>query len=371
MRKRLRAVCGALVPGLLLALLFCCPAAAMTGVREGLRLWADVVLPALLPFFVVTSLLHSCGALAAVSPLLRPVCRLLRLPDGLGGLLLASWISGAPNGARLLEPHLQDGSVTPAQAARFVSAATVTSPLFLIGTVGAYLGSPALGALIYGIHLLCAICNGALWRGLGGRETARSDAVFRTDERVSPLLALPGALRSACLSVLFVGAAIAFFSALTAALEALGLADALGRVLRFALPADAVQPLLEGFFEISRGAAQTAQAALPLPLRLSMLCGLSAFGGLSVLCQAQVFLGGRVSFAAYFAQRMTHAALSFAVMRGFCLLLGGVLPAFSPVESAVLMLPQQAYSLPILAACAVFSLVPWGRFLREKRVQGR
>lgn len=366
-RKWLRAS----APGLLLALLLCCPAAAMAGVREGLRLWADAVLPALLPFFVVTSLLHACGALDALAPLLRPVCRLLRLPDGLGGLLLASWISGAPNGARLLETHIKEGSVTSAQAARFVSAATVTSPLFLIGTVGASLGSPALGALVYGIHLLCAICNGALWRGLGVRENARSNAWIRADADVSPLLALPGALRSACLSVLFVGAAIAFFSALTAALKAVGAVDALVRVLRFALPSDAIQPLLSGFFEISQGAVQTVGAALPLSLRLSMLCGLAAFGGLSVLCQAQVFLARRVRVSVYIAQRLTHAALSFGAMRAFCLLFGGVLPAFSPVGSAVFLMPRQAYSVPILAVCAVFSVMPWGHFLRKKGALGK
>lgn len=359
------------VPGLLLALLFCWPDAAMQGVREGLRLWADAVLPALLPFFVATSMLHSCGALDALGPLMRPICRLLRLPEGLGGVLLAAWISGAPNGARLLEKHLEAGSITDSQAARFASAATVTSPLFLIGTVGAGLGSAALGALVYGIHLLCAICNGVLWRGFGGRDSGRNGAVLRADAYDSPLLALPGALRSACLSVLFVGAAIAFFSALTGVLEALGAVDALGRVLLFAMPSEAIQPLISGFFEISRGAVQTVQAGLSLPLRLSMLCGLAAFGGLSVLCQAQVFLGGRVRFSVYFAQRLTHAALSFGVMRGFCLLFGGVLPAFSPLESAVFWVPKQAFSVPILVICGMFSIAPWGYFLRKGGTFGK
>lgn len=98
MRQRLRTLWGTLVPGLLLTLLFCTPAATMQGARDGLRLWADAVLPALLPFFVVTTLLSDCGALRAAGPLLRPVCRLLRLPDALGGALLAAWLSGAPNG---------------------------------------------------------------------------------------------------------------------------------------------------------------------------------------------------------------------------------------------------------------------------------
>ena len=49
-------------PGLLLALLFLFPQAAMQGVKDGLLLWTQAVLPALLPFFVVTSLLQSAPA---------------------------------------------------------------------------------------------------------------------------------------------------------------------------------------------------------------------------------------------------------------------------------------------------------------------
>ena len=59
-------------PGLLLALLFLFPQAAMQGVKDGLLLWTQAVLPALLPFFVVTSLLQSSGALDLLSPLAAP-----------------------------------------------------------------------------------------------------------------------------------------------------------------------------------------------------------------------------------------------------------------------------------------------------------
>ena len=65
-------------PGLLLALLFLFPQAAMQGVKDGLLLWTQAVLPALLPFFVVTSLLQSSGALDLLSPLAAPLCRLFR-----------------------------------------------------------------------------------------------------------------------------------------------------------------------------------------------------------------------------------------------------------------------------------------------------
>lgn len=356
MFHRIQRAVYALLPGLLLALLMLFPTASIAGVTRGLALWANAVLPALLPFFVVTTLLQRCGALYAISPLLRPLCRLFRIPDFCGGLLIAAWLSGAPNGARLLQEPIANGTLTQDQAARFVSAATVTSPLFLIGISASYLGSPMPGLLIYGIHFLCALCNGLLWRRFG-RDELHLSAPQKPPTALSPLSALPDALRAGCRSALLVGAAIAFFSSVTAVIQASGFQSALTRVLLFALPADAVAPLLSGFFEISQGAADVCQSALPLPLRASMLCALCAFGGLSVLCQAQAFLSGKVRFSLYFCQRITHAALSFAVCRGIFLLFGSAIPVFSVSSAATQMTPSHIHSIPVLLLCCAYSLL--------------
>ena len=123
-------------PGLLLALLFLFPQAAMQGVKDGLLLWTQAVLPALLPFFVVTSLLQSSGALDLLSPLAAPLCRLFRLPKRAGGILLAGWLSGAPNGARLASALCAEGSLPPDACARLTAVCTVTGPLFLVGAAG-------------------------------------------------------------------------------------------------------------------------------------------------------------------------------------------------------------------------------------------
>lgn len=324
---RWRASLFGLVPGLLLALLFLFPQAAMQGAWEGLVLWAQAVLPALLPFFVVTLLLQSGGALDALSPLFAPFCRLFRLPKRAGGVLLAGWLSGAPNGARLASVLCEEGSLRPDACARLTAVCTVTGPLFLVGAVGGWLGSPARGALLFAVQLVGAVLNGLLWRNYGAPVAESSNLPLSSPE--SPLRALPDALRQSSLSLLFIGAAIALFSSLSAVLDAAGIIGALERVLLWAIPREAVRPLLCGFLEVSGGCRQTAQAALSLPLRLSLLCALASFGGLSVLCQAQVFLKNHVRPAVYFCQRVTHAALSFALCRAVCLLPLQALPVFS------------------------------------------
>lgn len=106
MRQWLRKLVQGLVLGALLALLFLYPQAAMQGVREGLSLWANAVLPALLPFFVLTSLLLEGGMLRLLAPLAAPLCRLFRIPREAGGVLLSGGSPARPT-ARGWPPRLQ------------------------------------------------------------------------------------------------------------------------------------------------------------------------------------------------------------------------------------------------------------------------
>lgn len=370
MPESIKKTLNALILGGLLALLFVVPGAAMQGVRQGASLWADAVLPALLPFFVVTSLLQESGTLYALGPLLTPLLFLYRLPKHVGGLLLAGWLSGAPNGARMIGPLIESGDVTSAEAARFLSAATVTSPLFLIGTVGLYLGSPALGALIYGIHLVCALFNGILWCNYGDKRVSKPSK--RAHGNASIFTALPNILKNSCLSVLFIGGTIAVFSGLTAVLTEVGFVSAIEKTLMFLLPAQSISPLIAGFFEVSNGCRLAAMSTLSLPVRLSILCALTSFGGISVMCQAQVFLSGAVKVSVYIAQRLTHALLSFCACRALFLWFGSSLPVFAISNPVYLPHDLHPYALPALMVCFVFSLLPWGRMIhRLQNTQGR
>ena len=347
-----RAIFRIFLPVLLLTLLFIAPQAAMDGVRSGAMLWADSVLPALLPFYVATHLLQQCGGLDLISPLMRPFCRLLHLPDKFGGLLFAGWLSGTPNGARLLSQVCEEESICTRLCACF----TLTSPMFLIGTTGQLLGSTALGALVYGIHLFAAICTGLLWRNYGSSQLSLSTAAASCTSE-SALSALPEALRSSSLSMLFIGGTIVFFSALTSILKQLGLIGALESILHSILPQDAVSALVAGFFEVTQGAVLAARGRISLPLRLSLLCAFAAFGGISTLCQAKVFLQNRVRASVYFLQRLTHAVFSFFLCRAVCLFFDGALPVSLPPIAAPVYVPSAALRL-IPALCILFSLFP-------------
>ena len=149
-------------------------------------------------------------------------------------------------------------------------------------------------------------------------------------------------------------------------LTALGAVEALQRTLLFLLPPEAVPALLAGALEVSSGCRLAASCALSLPVRASMLCALCAFGGLSVFCQAQVFLDGLAPVRTYLLGRVTHAGLSFALCRAVFLFFGASLPTFAAQGAAASLAPANPLAVPALLLCLGFSLLPWRRLLRPR-----
>ena len=83
MKRKLALFACALVCALLIAF----NPDAMAAAQEGYALWRDSVLPALLPFFVCTSLMRQMGALQS---------------GNTAALFALAFISGAPGGAPVL-----------------------------------------------------------------------------------------------------------------------------------------------------------------------------------------------------------------------------------------------------------------------------
>ena len=117
---------------------------------EAFALWWSSVLPALFPFYLCTSLLLRSGAAQSLVRLLRPVSRLLCLPQGVLPCLLLGGVAGYPTGARLC---------ASLGAAQYGARCSLCSPMFLIALVGGGLlrgggSAPLLCLAHYGAALL-------------------------------------------------------------------------------------------------------------------------------------------------------------------------------------------------------------------------
>ena len=97
-------------------------AAAAEAVRRGVTLCLTSVIPALFPFFAVSSLLVSLGAGDAARVLERPFRALFRCGGAGAAAFLLGMIGGYPVGAATVASLVRQGDVSPAEGRRLLAA---------------------------------------------------------------------------------------------------------------------------------------------------------------------------------------------------------------------------------------------------------
>ncbi|MBX5477065.1 MAG: sporulation integral membrane protein YlbJ [Clostridia bacterium] len=311
------------------------PDLAFRSAVQGLKVWWDVIFPALLPFFIGGQILMGLGVVAFLGVLMEPFMRPLFGVPGAGAFVLAMGLnSGYPLGASLTADLRRQGRITPTEATRLVSFSNTADPLFMAGAVAVgMLGQPLLAGVIMEAHYLGAILMGILLKFLyrpGQDQTPPEPPraghplrrAFRAmiEEREAdgrPLGKLLGdAVMGSVQTLLMIGGFIILFSVLVGMMRQMGIVGAAARVLAVILSPLGIHPavvdgLISGFFEISIGSQATAQAAAPLLDRAMICSAIIAWSGVSVIAQvAAVTQGTGVSVGVYTASRVLHAVLA-------------------------------------------------------------
>ena len=338
----------------------------------GLRLWFDAVLPALLPFFVLSEVMRAYGVIHFVGVLLEPLMRPLFNIPGAGGFAFAmGLVSGYPLGAIITARLCRERLLNAVEGERLVSLANTADPLFMAGVVAAgFFRIPEAGGVLTVAHYASVLMVGwigawheraapatpplearasePLWRRAASAMVKARQADGRPFGQV-----LGDALKDAMASMLLVGGTIMLFSVLLRVLEQLGVVPALGRLAGAALALVGLHPALaeaavRGLFEITNGTQAASQAAAPLPGRLAVASFVIGWSGVSVHAQvAAVTEKTGIRMGPYVRARLLHGLLAaLTTLALLALGLGPHLPALAPVWP---QRPGGAWSLAVLA----------------------
>nr|AYQ75418.1 sporulation integral membrane protein YlbJ [Cohnella candidum] len=308
-----------LIGGLALAM----PEVALEASLRGVKVWWEVLFPALFPFFVLSELLLGFGIVHLAGTLLDPLMRpLFRIP-GAGGFVVAmGFASGYPVGARLTSRLMEQNLVNRAQGERLVEMTTTSDPIFLIGAVSVgFFGRPEAVPVLAAAHYGGAMLLGILgrWRKdpeeTGAIESTTTSAAVtghpRRGSRVRRAFSamheariadgrpfgvlLQQSLQSSLALMMIVGGLVVFFSAALDLLLHSGLLalfrDTVSWILAaVGMPGELSSSFVQGMFEVTLGARAAAQTAdggslLPLVDRLAMAAFVLSWAGLSVHAQ--------------------------------------------------------------------------------------
>ena len=315
MMSRLRRALPLLASMLALTALMLAPEAAKTSARAGLRLCAEMLVPSLLPFFILSGLLRRMGLPFLLGRIAEPLTlRLFGLSGAGASAMLLGLTGGYPLGAAMLGDLVRDGLMTKEEAGRALGFCNNSGPAFLIGAAGTgVFHDRRIGLLLYVTHVLAALVVGVLLAPRRSADAAHAPVHIRS---VTLAEALPSAIRDAVDAMLTVCGFAVFFSVLTGLLDADGLLTSVSAWFSGAITTSpqASRAFLTGLLELGSGIG--AMRGIPLlPEHTALAAFLIGFGGLSVHCQtAAVLTGTGIPLKKHFWARILHGLLAAGMM---------------------------------------------------------
>lgn len=294
-----------------LGAMLCHSDAAMEGARAGLSLCANMIVPSLFPFFVLSFLLNRLGLPAYLGRAVEPVTKTLFGVSGAGASAFVIGVTGGyPLGASCIADLRQRGDITVEDGNRLLTFCNNSGPAFIIGAAGVGIfHSGAVGLGLYAVHVLSALITGLF---LSGRRCTDRTSPNVCIESVSLSRALPEAIRSAVRQILTVCGFVVTFSTLTALLDDLGVFSAIyGRMAAFTgYELRLTRAFLTGVLELGCGVGTLAGASVT-PGNLAVCAFLIGFGGISVAMQTAAVLDGtKIKISRHLAGRLLNGSIS-------------------------------------------------------------
>lgn len=143
------------------------PETAKIATVDGIELCIYTVLPGILVFLFISSLISS-DLIGLSIPFLE---RLLSIPPGTSGYFIVGQLCGYPVGAKLLHDAYSNGSISKNDSMRMICFCNNASPAFIIGILGALFQNHTCGIVMWLIQILASFILAILTRTTSGQTT--------------------------------------------------------------------------------------------------------------------------------------------------------------------------------------------------------
>lgn len=329
--------------GTALLLVFCIiayPDEAFQASLQGLKVWWNMIFPALLPFLILSQMLMAYGWVHGLGVLLDPLMRLLFRIPGVGGWAWAAgWTAGYPAGAEAVVSLRKQQLVSQSEAERLLILSHASSPVFMIAVVGVgFMQAANTGLTIAIVHWLSAMFVMLLLRifgrhplslsasrhkdkssvrvsdkscttedrtftqpSLGKRIMNAMEQAHRADGRALGRL-LGEATASSVQTLMMIGGYMMIFSVII-------------QVMRLAIPQQFGSILLNGLFEVNLGAFAISNLTFKSPVfQAALVSAVIAWSGFSAHLQIHSLIKQTdIRYASFVKARLLHAVIAFGL----------------------------------------------------------
>lgn len=263
------------------------------GVKSGLLLLGDSIIPALFPFMVFASYIAFSPYSDRISMLLKKPAQKLFSTNGNGlTAVILGILGGYPIGAKTVAEYYQQGLLSANEAHRIIPWCVNPSPAFVITATGTFLlRNTKSGAIIYISVILASLTIGVFNRFI------KIDCEKNEKTNISPLMqkdVFINSVASASKAMLAICGWVLTFSALCAGFDCL-------------TDNEHLSLLIKSIAEVTNGCRLAAEEGLSLPL----ICAITSFGGFAVIFQVSPYLQiCSYNLRVFICWRLLSAALS-------------------------------------------------------------
>ena len=293
---------------LLLFLLFH-PKEALTGVKNGLGLWLNIMIPTLLPFLILTGALLKTGN---IRKLLKPSAFFWKTFFGLSPagayVLILGLLCGYPMGAKLAHDLYIDQQISRREGEYLLTFSCNASPAFIISYLSGILLKNKISAVqmiltFLAADLFCMLFfRFVVYRGHTVDSVCVNKIKKETYQQDSIGVILDVSIMDGFENITRLGGYILLFSLILASIS-------------FYWPFHAQSCMLfTAPLELTTGLKQIAGAPLPWKSRYLASMLLTSFGGFCVMAQTKSVLENSLSLIPYAISKCLNASAIFLIL---------------------------------------------------------
>lgn len=286
--------------------------------QNAVLLWANTIVPSMLPFFILNAMLNSAGGIELIGKCFRlPSEKLLKLPGEAAFVLAAGYSTGVPVSASLIAELRKNKVLSREEGNRLLAFSANVSPAFLLSAVsismlGAKEFGPVLAAVHYGTNLGLTILTCLFFR----KEPIKTQTLQKgPSPKQSSMAYFTEAIFQSLRTVFLIGGIILCFFILIAFFDTIGIIRIIAELFDLSKQEQAMtEGLFCGILEITAGTSALSESAISDPQKTALISAVLAFGGLSAAFQiASVIRQTDLSLRFYLKYKIIQGVLAYTI----------------------------------------------------------
>lgn len=293
------------------------PTLSIKSAKEGANIWFNILLPSLLPFFILSNLVIELGLMDVLGKLLNPIISPVLNISGQGIFpLIMSVMSGYPVGAKLTSKLRETNSISKLEGDRLIAFASTSGPLFIIGSVLiGMLNSPDLSFLMLMPHYLGTFTLAIIFRFYKkDRKEIRNESLNLSDRKTKSIgISISNSVKDSMESIINIGGFVILYLVLINILLSLNIVDStiinISQYLN--LNPDLLEGLFAGIIEITVGCQKVSTLNIKLIEKIIIINFIIGWAGFSIHSQALSFINKTdINVKIYLFSKFLHGVFS-------------------------------------------------------------